>query len=97
MKHDSDFQKLTFKVLKEYHPKQKPKVVFYQKYKNFRNDLCRYKLENELSNYEMDVVYEIFLKNIPWDLRQTCSSEKEVSERKPCHFDYQESKESNYD
>ena len=35
----SDFHKLTFAVLKQYYPKQNPKVVFYQKYKNFHNNL----------------------------------------------------------
>ena len=58
----SDFHKLTFTVLKQYYPKQKPKVVFYQKYKNFRNDLFRSELENELSNYDRDhMEYDIFL------------------------------------
>ena len=57
----SDFQKLTFKVLKQYYAKQKPKVVFYRKYKNFRNDLFRSKLENELSNYDINnMEYDIF-------------------------------------
>ena len=27
-----------------------------------------------------------FFKNIPQDLRQICSSEKEVPEGKPCHL-----------
>ena len=30
----SHFHKLTFTVLKQYYPKQTPKVVFYQKQKN---------------------------------------------------------------
>ena len=59
----SDFHKLTFTVLKQYYPKQKPKVVFYRKYKNFRNDLFRSKLENELSNYDINnMKYNIFLR-----------------------------------
>ena len=61
-----DFHKLTFKVLKQYYPKQRPKVVFYQKYKNFRNNLFRSELENELSNYDLNnMEYDIFFKNIP--------------------------------
>ena len=59
----SDFHKLTFTVLKQYYPKQKPKVVFYRKYKNFRNDLFRSELENELSNYDINnMKYDIFLR-----------------------------------
>ena len=50
----SDFHKLTFTVLKQYYPKQKPTVVFYRKYKNFRNNLFRSELENELSNYDIN-------------------------------------------
>ena len=50
----SDFHKLTFTVLKQYYPKQKPTVVFYRKYKNFRNNLFRSELENELSNYNIN-------------------------------------------
>ena len=45
----SDFHKLVFTVLKQYYPKQKPKVVLYRKYKSFRNYLFRGELENELS------------------------------------------------
>ena len=50
----SDFYKLTFTVLKQYYPKQKPNVVFYRKYKNFHNDLFRSELENEFSNYDIN-------------------------------------------
>ena len=38
--------KLTFIVMKQYYPKQKPKVVFYRKNKNFHNNLFRSELEN---------------------------------------------------
>ena len=59
----SDFYKLTFTVLKQYYPKQKPKVVFYRKYKNFRNNLFRSRFENELSNYDInDMDYGTFLR-----------------------------------
>ena len=48
-------------VLLQYYPKQKPKVVFYRKYRNFRNDLFRSELENELSNYDINnIEYDIF-------------------------------------
>ena len=50
----SDFHKLTFTFLKQYYPKQKPKAVFYRKYKIFCNDLFRSGLENELSNYDIN-------------------------------------------
>ena len=50
----SDFHKLTFRVLKQYYLKQNPKVVFYRKYKKFRNDLFGSKLENEFSNYDIN-------------------------------------------
>ena len=56
-----DFHKLTFTVLKQYCPKQKSKVVFSRMYKYFRNNLCRSKLENELSNYDKNnMEHEIF-------------------------------------
>ena len=54
----SDFHKLKLTVLKQYYPKQKPKVVFYRKYKNFRNNLFRNELENELSNYDINNMYK---------------------------------------
>ena len=37
-------------------------MVFYRKYKNFRNDLFRSELENELSNYDINnIEHDIFL------------------------------------
>ena len=60
----SDFHKLKLTVLKQYYPKQKPKVVFYRKYKNFRNNLFRNELENELSNYDINNMEYDFFKNI---------------------------------
>ena len=57
----SDFHKLIFIILKQYYPKQKPKVVFYRRYKNFRNDLFRSELENQLSNYNINnMEYDVF-------------------------------------
>ena len=48
--------------MKRYYPKQKPKVVLYRKYKNFRNDVFRSELENELSNYDINnTEYDNFL------------------------------------
>ena len=59
----SNFHKLTFTVLKQCYPKQKPKVVFYRKYKNFCNYLFRSELENELSNYDINnMEYNTFLR-----------------------------------
>ena len=57
----SDFHKLTFTVLKQYYPKQRLKVVFYRKYKNFCNNLFISKLENEQSNNDINnMEYDIF-------------------------------------
>ena len=50
----SHFHKVTFTILKQYYPKQKPKVVFYRKYKHFHNNLTRSELENDLSNYDVN-------------------------------------------
>ena len=59
----SNFHILTFAVLKKYYAKQKPKVVLYQKYKNFHNNLFRSELESELSNYDINnMEYDIFLR-----------------------------------
>ena len=44
------------------YPKQKPKVVFYRKYKNFRKDLSRGELENESNCQINNREYEIFLR-----------------------------------
>ena len=64
----SDFQKLTFTVLKQYYLKEKPNVVFHRKYKNFRNDLFRSELENELCNYDLNNMEStIFLRTFPND------------------------------
>ena len=60
----SDFHKLTFTVLKQCCPKQKPEVVLYRMYKDFGNDLCRSELENELFNYDINnIEYNIFKEN----------------------------------
>ena len=45
------FHKLTFTVLKQYSPKQKPKVVIHRQNKNFRNNYFSIKLENALLKY----------------------------------------------
>ena len=44
----SDFDKLTFTVLKAYFQKQKPKVIKYRNHKKFNNNLFRNDLLNEL-------------------------------------------------
>ena len=75
----SDFHKLTFTVLKHYYPKQKPKVVFYRKYKNFRNYLFRSELENELSNYDINnMEYHTFLRTFLRILDKYTPMTKEV-------------------
>ena len=58
----SDFHKLTFTVLKQHFPKQKPRGVNRQ-YKNFRNDYFRVELENELLKYDFNNIdYDNFIK-----------------------------------
>ena len=62
LKQLSDFDKLTFTVLKQYYTKQKPKVLFYKK-TNFCTNLFRSELESELSNHDINnVKYDIFLR-----------------------------------
>ena len=58
----SDFHKLTFTVLKQYYPKQKPMdPPSIESTKIWRNDLFRSKLENKLSNYDINnMEYDIF-------------------------------------
>ena len=60
----SNFHKLTFTVLKQYYQKNNSKVVFYRRYENFRNNLFRSELDNELSNYDTNNM-EHFFQNIP--------------------------------
>ena len=59
----SDFHKLTFTVLKQHFPKEKPKVVIHRHYKNFRNDYFRIELENALLKYNFNNIdYDNFIK-----------------------------------
>ena len=59
----SDFHKLTFTVLKQHFPKQKPRVVIHRQYKNFRNDYFRIELENALLKYDINNIdYDSFIK-----------------------------------
>ena len=57
----SDFHKLTFTVLKQHFPKQKPRVVIHRQYKNFRNDYFRIDLENALLNMTSIILIMIIL------------------------------------
>ena len=94
----SDFHKLTFTILKKYYPKQKPKVVYYQKYKNYGHDLFRSKLENELSSYDINnMKYDIFLRTFLKILDKYAPMKKIVSECKTCHFYDQGSKKTSND
>ena len=59
----SDFHKLTFTVLKQHFPKQKPRAVIHRQYKNFRNDYFRIELENALLKYDINNIdYDNFIK-----------------------------------
>ena len=59
----SDFRKLTFTVLKQHFPKQKPRVVIHQQYKNFRYDCFKIELENALLKYDINNIdYDNFIK-----------------------------------
>ena len=58
----SDFHKLTIKVLKQYFPKLKPKVVNYRDYRNFRNNEFRAELDNEMLKHDLgNMEYQHFL------------------------------------
>ena len=72
-------------------------MVFYRKYKNFRNDLFRSELVNELSNYDINnIEYDIFLGTL-LKILDKYAPIKKVFEGKPCYFYDQGSKKSNYD
>ena len=61
----SDFHKFTFTVLKQYFPKQKPRVVIHRQYKNFRNNYFRIELENALLKYDINNIdYDSFIKTL---------------------------------
>ena len=61
----SDFHKLTFTVLKQHFPKQKPVDVIHQQYKSLRNDNFRIELENALLKYNSNNIdYDNFIKTI---------------------------------
>ena len=77
LKQLSDFDKLTFTVLKQYYTKQKPKVLFYRR-TNFRTNLFRSELESELSNHDINnMKYDIFKRTFlnildKYDLMKKC-------------------------
>ena len=59
----SDFHKLTSSARKQHFPKQKPRVVIHQQYKNCRNDYFRIELENALLKYNFNNIdYDNFMK-----------------------------------
>ena len=62
----SDIHKLTFTVLKQHFPKQKPKVAIHRQYKNLCNDYFTTELENALlkcdfNNTDYDNIVKTFL------------------------------------
>ena len=58
----SDFHKLTIKVLKQYFPKPKPKIVNYRDYRNFRNEEFRTELDNKILKHDINnIEYQHFL------------------------------------
>ena len=60
----SDFHKLTFTVLKQHFPKQKPRVVVHRRYRILCNDYFKIELENALQKYDFNSIdYDIFIKN----------------------------------
>ena len=77
LKQLSDFDKLTFTVLKQYYTKQKPKVLFYRR-TNFRTNLFGSELESELSNHDINnMKYDIFKRTFlnildKYDLMKKC-------------------------
>ena len=50
----SDFQKLSFTVLRQRFSKQKLKIIIHWQYKIFRNNYFRLELENMLLKYDFD-------------------------------------------
>ena len=59
----SDFHKLTFVILKQHFPKQKPKVNIHRQYQNFCNNYLRIILQNTLLKYGFnDIYYDNFIK-----------------------------------
>ena len=59
----TDLHKLTFTVLKQHFPKQKPKVVIHWQYKYFRNDYFTIELENVFLKYDFNNInYDNFIK-----------------------------------
>ena len=81
----SDFLKLTFTILKQHFPKQKPRVVIHWQYKNFSNDYFRIKLENALLKYDINNIM-IILLNLPNCFGQACSNKKQIFTDKSCQF-----------
>ena len=73
----SDFQKLTFTVLKQHFPKQKPRVVIHRQYKNFRNNYFRIELENALLNMISIILIMIILLT-PSCFGQACSNKEKI-------------------
>ena len=83
----SDFHKLTFTVLKQHFPKQKPRVVIHRQYKNFRIDYFRIELENALLKYDINNIdYDSFIKNLPDCFGQACASKEKIFTGKSCQF-----------
>ena len=59
----SDFHRLSFTVLKQHFPKQKPRAVIHPQYRNFRNDYFRIELESALLKYDFNNIdYDNFIK-----------------------------------
>ena len=59
----SDFHKLTFVILKQHFPKQKPKINIHRQYQNFCNNYLRIELQNTLLKYGFnDIYYDNFIK-----------------------------------
>ena len=59
----SDFHKLTFTVLKQHFPEQKPRVVIHRQCKQFCSDYFRIELENALLKYDINNAdYDNFIK-----------------------------------
>ena len=53
-----DFHKMTLIVLKQYVPKQKPKILNYRSYKFFNNTLFRDQVLNKLINTNLQITDE---------------------------------------
>ena len=83
----SYFHKLTFTVLKQHFPKQKPKVVIHRQCKNFHNNYFRIELENALLKYDFNNIdYDNFVKTFLTVLDKQAPIKNKTFKGQSCEF-----------